>query len=390
MIAFPDSKKNPNLYTDLAHEFADNGHHVYVGTVLERKFKKKTIFQKESFIQVLRVRCGNLFNVGFIEKGLTTVTIPYNLIRAIKKYLQGIQFDLVIFPTPPITFFKVVKHIKKLHHCRAYLILRDIFPQNARDLGLIKNNFVFNYFRRKEKKLYKISDYIGCMSKRNIEYIVNNNQIERKKCHLLPNWRKINKKTSQGISFREKYKLGNKFVAVFGGVIGLAQELEFLLELAKKYKDRDEIVFLLVGNGNRKKKILKIIETENLTNVMVRNRLPSKEFVHLVHQSDIGLVNINRNFTIPNFPSKTLDYFEAGIPVLAATDNNTDYGEFLEKEAKAGLWSQTGDLVSYQKNFEKLLRNKDLRRELGKNGRKYLEENLTVERAYKTIINHFR
>lgn len=389
MIVFPDIEKNPNLYADLAFEFVKNGHTVFVTTILEKKFKKETTFQEESKIKVLRVKCGNMFNVGFIKKGISTITIPYHFIRAIKKYFQGIKFDLVLYPTPPITLLKVVKYIKRRDNCKSYLILRDIFPQNAKDVGLMKENFLFKYFRRIEKNLYDISDYIGCMSKKNIEYILCHNNVSKSKLELLPNWRKIKKvSTKDTQDYRKKYGLNNKLVAIFGGVIGIAQELEFLLQLTKHYKNREDIIFLVIGEGNQKQKLQKIIDTENLSNVLIKLRIPSNEFDALVRQCDIGLVNLNRNFTIPNFPSKTLDYFEAGIPILAAIDKNTDYGQFLEN-TKAGYWSITGDVENYRQNFEKLLNNKELRAELGKNGRNYLEKNLTVEKAYSTIMKHF-
>jgi glycosyltransferase involved in cell wall biosynthesis len=387
MIVFPDSQKNPNLYTDLAHEYKKHGHNVFVCTIVEKKFNQKTCYENEYGIQVLRVRSADFFDVGFLKKGLSTITIPRNFIKAAKKYFKDVHFDVVIFPTPPVTLYKVVKYIKKHMHSTSYLILRDIFPQNARDLGLMKNNFLFNYFRRVEKNLYQISDFIGCMSKANIDYIIAHNPVKKEKCGLLPNWKKIDKSTQQTIDFRKKFGLKKKFVAVFGGVIGIAQELDFMLRLAKIYKNRSDILFLIVGEGNQKKKLMETITRDNVHNVMMKERLPSHEFTQLVRQADVGLVNLNRNFTIPNFPSKTLDYFEAGIPVLAATDPNTDYGEFLEKEAKAGLWSKTGDLESYQDNFEKLFYNESLRKKMGENGRIYLEENLTVDKTYQKMMN---
>jgi len=389
MIAFPDTERNPNLYTDLAVEFLKNGHDVFVATVLEKKTREETSCLDKSGIKVLRVRCGDLFNVGFIKKGMTTLKIPYTFIRAIKRYFKDVSFDLVIYPTPPITFNRVVKYVKIKHKCSSYLILRDIFPQNARDMALMKNPLIFQYFRRVEKSLYDISDCIGCMSRRNIEYVLEHNRIQEEKFELLPNWKKVqDTDLSPDFDYKHKYGLDNKTVAIFGGVIGIAQELEFLLELAKKYRDHEDAVFLIIGEGNRKEKLEEIIEREKLNNVIVRGRIDSQEFKKLVRQCDVGLVNLNRNFTIPNFPSKALDYFEAQIPVLAAIDQNTDYGQFLD-EAKAGLWSITGDLDAYCRNFEQLLNNKALRKELGQNGRLYLERNLNVQKTYATIMKHF-
>jgi len=136
--------------------------------------------------------------------------------------------------------------------------------------------------------------------------------------------------------------------------------------------------------------MINIVESEKLSNVIFKDMMQRDEYNSLLKQCNIGLINLNRKFTIPNIPSKTVAYFKAAIPILASTDKNTDYKDLLLKEAKAGLWSETGDLKTYKSNFEKLFKSKELREELGNNGRKYFENNLSVEKAYQTIINHFK
>ena len=392
MIAFPDIKKDSNLYSDLAEEFRSKGHQVYVATLLEKKHNKKTYLENVKNLSILRVRAGNWFNTNSIlVKGITTLTIANYFKRDIKKYFSKIKFDLVIYPTPPITFAPVVKYLKRRDKSASYLILRDIFPQNVRDLGLLNNQLLYNYFRRKEKQLYDISDYIGCMSEGNIKYVLERNEVDRNKLEILYNWGKVNyNDKSSDVNYKEKYGLKDKFVAVFGGNIGLPQELEFLLELAREYKGRDDIVFLIIGKGARKQKIIDLIKSKNLSNVIIKDFLPKDEYCNFIKQCDIGLVNLDKRFTIPNIPYKTTTYFEANIPILASTDKNTDYKDLLVKKAKAGLWSETSDLKAYKSNFEKLLNNKELREELGRNGRKFLEENLSVEKAYQAIIKHFK
>ena len=390
MIAFPDMRKNSNLYTDLVEEFNDNGHNVYVAALLEKKNNKNTFIEKINGINIVRVKCGDMFNVNLVRKGITTISLPNKFKQAINKYFNNIKFDLVIYPTPPITFAPVVKYIKKRDKCKSYLILRDIFPQNARDLGLMNNNLLFNYFRKKEQQLYNLSDYIGCMSRGNIKYVLKHNNIDESKLEILYNWKKIDYATKNDVfDYKKKYGLKNNFVAIFGGNIGLPQELEFLLELVGEYKNRDDIIFLIIGKGTEKGKIVNIAKDKKLTNVMIKDNISRDDYRNLIKQCDIGLINLNRNFTIPNMPSKLIGYFEAGIPILASTDKNTDLRGFLQ-ETKTGLWSETGDLEGYKSNFEKLLNDEKLREELGKNGRKFLEENLSVEKAYQVISKHFK
>ena len=227
------------------------------------------------------------------------------------------------------------------------------------------------------------------MSKGNIQYVLEHNNVDENKLEILYNWGKVNHSTEVVTTdYKKKYRLENRFVAVFGGNIGLPQELEFLLELAKEYKYRRDIIFLIIGKGAQKEKIINIINSNKLSNVMIIDYIPRKGYRNLLEQCDIGLINLNRNFTIPNMPSKVVDYFNAGIPILASTDKNTDLKQFLQ-EVKAGLWSETGDLEGYKSNFEKLLNDKKLKEELGKNGERFFEKNLNVEKAYRIIIKHF-
>ncbi|GAA3402016.1 glycosyltransferase family 4 protein [Paenibacillus hodogayensis] len=389
MISFPESSKGSNLYTDLAQEFHRNGNEVYVATLLESKYGRDTCLQDEQGLNVLRIKCGDLFNVGAIRKGLSTIRLPGIFKQAINTYFKGVKFDLVIYPTPPITFASVANYIKRRDRCKSYLILRDIFPQNARDLGMISGGPVFAYFRMLEKKLYTISDHIGCMSKGNVEYVMTHNQqVKREKLELLPNWKKVNRESNKpNIAIKKKYGLENKFVAIFGGNLGKPQELDFLLELAALYRERDEIAFLIIGDGTERQRLQAKIHKMALNNVLLKERVPTSDYDALVGVCDIGLINLNRHFTIPNIPSKTLSYFEAGIPILAAVDRSTDFGGILE-EAQAGLCSVTGELEEYRENFEKLYRDESLRKRLGRNGRNYLDKNLTVEQAYTNIKRH--
>ena len=118
--------------------------------------------------------------------------IESQFLNAIKKYFADIKFDLILYPTPPITFVKVVEYVKKRDGAKTYLLLKDIFPQNAVDIGMMSKTGVkgllYKHFRRQEKKLYAISDCIGCMSLANMDYIIKHNpEVESKKVEVCPN-----------------------------------------------------------------------------------------------------------------------------------------------------------------------------------------------------------
>lgn len=176
-----------------------------------------------------------------------------------------------------------------------------------------------------------------------------------------------------------------KYVAIFGGNIGEPQKIENIVNLARAYQYNSQIIFLVIGTGTKKKYLEQMAAHYDLGNLIIKDAVPRQDYQKLVCSADIGLISLSEKFTIPNIPSKTLSYFNAKIPVLAAIDANTDYGALLEKSG-AGLWSITGDMERYKQNFDTLYNNYALRKQMGENGYNYLSKYLTVNTAYRTIL----
>jgi len=383
MIAYPDIGRDSNMYTDLTGEFLKNGHDVFVAA----PDNNRTKITNEEGIKVLRIKTLPLFTNSTIKKGIANLMLPYQYKRAINSHLKDIRFDLIVTPTPPITFGPTAVYLKNKYNSRIYLILRDIFPQNALDLGLIKNNLIFRFFRRKEKKLYLVADSIGCMSQKNIDFVTAHNpEVNSDKLHLLPNWTNLPERGVSHPQIKSKYDLKDKFVAVFGGNFGIPQKTEFLIDVADKIKERKEIIFLFIGEGTEKNKIKKMVLDKKLENVRILDQLPRNEYMKLVKECDVGLVNLSDKFTIPNIPSRTLSYWSLRLPVLAAVDKNTDYGDLLEN-CSGGLWSVTGDTDAYIANLLSLYNNPEKRKQFGENGYNYLISELNTKVAYNTIMS---
>ena len=160
------------------------------------------------------------------------------------------------------------------------------------------------------------------------------------------------------------------------------------MKLAERKQNTKNIVFLIIGDGTERQRIEKIAREKELTNVIFQNTISREDYNELTKECEVGLICLNEKFTIPNIPSKTLSYFNAKIPVLASVDKNTDYGQLLEN-SKSGLWSITGDIDAYERNFDTLYDNEVLRKEMGENGNIYLQKYLTSEIAYQTIMSNF-
>lgn len=387
-ISYPDISHNTNLYTSFVHELVAQGHEV---RVVAPGAGGASHVSEEGGIQVLRVKSGALFNTNLLLKGLNNLLLNPRYKRAINRFWPNWSMDWAITSTPPITLSPVLNELKKKHNAGLYLILRDIFPQNAKDLGMIKDPFLFAYFRQRERHLYRVSDIIGCMSPCNMEFLQRQNPslFLADKLAYLPNWIKptAGEARQQGKSgFRRRFNLEGKFIALFGGNFGRPQKIEFILDLAVKAQHLDDIGFFLIGNGTEKERIRSIVQQRGLKNVMIYDRLPRDEYQSLISEADIGLVNLSEKFTIPNIPSRTLSYWDAELPVLAATDKSTDLNENFIKKYNAGLWAETGNLEDYYAQFMRLYQDKKLRKTMGENGRKAVETDFSVYKAVHRFL----
>ena len=387
MFAFPDMNESFNMYTAMVDMFHKKNHSVTV--VAPGSNLKKSAITTEKGIEILRVKTYPIKNVSNIRKGIANLLLPYQYQKEINKFYQDRNFDLIIIPTPPITLGRLAKHLKKKHNAQVYLILRDIFPQNAIDLGFMKNeSYIHKLFKAKETELYETADKIGCMSQANIHFVKNNHIVPDHKLHVLRNWQYLNTDKHIEIdTIREKYNLVNKFVVVFGGNMGKPQQLENVLELAHRCKQKTEIVFVLLGEGVMMDKIKAETKNKDLKNIRFHGSIPKLEYQSLIAASDVGLISLHADFTIPNIPSKALDYWNIGIPILGSLDKATDFGEILN-ETQTGLWAYSGEHTNLYKNLIKLYENKELRITMSENGTSYFQKYLTPETAYNTIIEN--
>lgn len=386
---FPDVTKTTHLYTDLMHEFLKQGHDVLV-MAPDLDGGKKADMVVESGMKIIRVPIFGLYGKNKIIKGLSNIFLPLQYKRALRKLKIDLNFDLIIMPTPPITLIDVAVWIKKKSNAKIYLILRDIFPQNAVDLNFMKtDSFIHKYFRKKEIRLYDHSDKIGCMSPKNITYVEEHNpQIDTSKLHLLPNWENLHKMDTNfdEDAIRSQYGLQNKMVAIFGGNIGIPQRLENIIALAEQSTELEDLVFFIVGRGTERDKIAALVKQLNLKNVIIKASLPRPDYNKILQIADIGLISLNEDFTIPNYPSKVVSYYGYKKPVLISVDKNTDFG-IIQEEIKCGFWSEAGDTAALKANLLKLYKDADLRKQMGENGHNYMVENLLPIHAYTIIMN---
>lgn len=385
-----------DIYNDLMRLFRDNGHNVYIVNPVERREGKSTYLSDEGGVHTLNVRTLNVQKTSIVEKGLGQLSIEYLYKRAIKKYFAGVQFDLILYSTPPITFPNVIEYAKKMNpKAKSYLLLKDIFPQNAVDLGMLSKSgikgLLYNYFRRKERELYRLSDYIGCMSPANVKFVLENNpEVDRATVEVNPNSLELVGNSITDVEKKEileRYGLPtDKPILIYGGNLGKPQGIPFLIECLEANKNRTDCHFVVVGSGTYYDDLAERYAMNHNTSVTVMKGLPKEDYDRLVQSCHVGLIFLDYRFTIPNFPSRLLSYLEYKMPVICATDPNCDMGQ-IANENGFGVWCPSNNVEAFTNSVDSLLTS-DIKK-MGENGYEFLKNNYLVEHSYKQIMKHF-
>ena len=393
-----NSIKDKGIYADLMRKFRDEGHQVHIVSPIERRFGQETHVIDTDGVKILKVKTLNIQKTNVVEKGIGTLLIERQYQSAINRHLGDVKFGLILYSTPPITFTNVVRYMKKRNpQAISYLLLKDIFPQNAVDIGMFGEKSVFNwYFRRKEVALYKNSDYIGCMSPANVEYLLKHNSfVDKDYVEVAPNAHElIEKKMEDGQESAERYYIRKKYnlptdkpIFIYGGNLGRPQGIDYLIRCLDANKNRRDCYFVVVGNGTEYNKLASWVKNQGPeVNVKLMQRLPEDDYSMLVRSCDVGLIFLDHRFTIPNYPSRLLGYIENKMPVICATDVNTDVGRIAEANGY-GFWCESVKPGDFTALVDKMLALD--RKAMGENGYQFLKENYLVEHTFNAIMKHF-
>ena len=247
-----NSLEERGIYTDLLRVFVKNGHFVRIVSPVAGEPSRDI---RGDGYAILQVETPQIQKANLIRKGLATLQIGHRVKAALQKHCAGERYDLILMATPPVTLAGVVQYVKARDNAKVYLLLKDIWPQGIADLGAISpKGPVYRYFRAKEKKLYALSDRIGCMSQANVDYLLRHDpEIDPARVEVCPNSiepEDVSVTPECRAELREKYGVPqDKTVFVYGGNLGRPQGIPFIINCLKATQGREDCFFVICGTG---------------------------------------------------------------------------------------------------------------------------------------------
>jgi len=317
---------------DLSQEFVRQGHDI---TVIVPTHLITTPWALETLegVQVLRVRAMQTRDTPYVKRTLAELALSSFVRKGLEQSpLRDTKWDAVVWYSPTIFFGRAAAWLKKKSGCPSYLIIRDIFPEWAVDLGLMtRGGLVHRFFKYFERVQYEAADMIGVQSPAGLPYFSEWKTRPGRRLEVLQNWLAPAKNVGCSISIADSPLAGRR-IFIYAGNMGTAQGMDMVLGLAEQMKSRADIGFLLVGRGSDVARLKTLAVEKGLSNVLFNDEIDPKEVPGLLAQCHVGLVMLDPRHKTHNVPGKFLTYMQAGLPVLARINPGNDLIELIDQE----------------------------------------------------------
>ena len=397
---YPDVASTGQILTELSEGMSDTFDITvicvvpsYSGTV-DEKYKTQRIYKEEhKGIKVIRVRVPEFQKSNKISRIKNLVAYFFNsLIATMKIEKQDYIFTI---SQPPIlggvlgVLGKWIKGGKLIYN------IQDFNPEQTMAVGYSTNKLLLNTVMAVDKFSCKKADeviVVGRDMQETLRKRFNNKKVPKNT--FINNW--TNEKEIQPleqnhhkiVAFKEKYNLQDKFIIMYSGNIGLYYDLENIIKVIGKFKNREDVVFAFVGDGTVKGKIESYVNENKLENVTFIPYQDKTDLIYSLNAADIHWVVNAKGIKGVSVPSKLYGVMASGKPVLGVLDKGSE-ARLIVEECNCGVCIEPENYSEIYNKINYILENKTIIKSLGANGRTYLEKNLTKDvsiNKYKNTI----
>lgn len=369
---------------DLARELCATGHEPTV-LVPSAALGRPWAVERVDGVEVLRVRMPATKDVGLVRRAIAECVLPFALRRGLgRSPLAGVRWQGVVWYSPTIFLGPIVRAVKRRCGCRAYLILRDLFPDWAVDMGLMRKGLAYRFFKHIERYQYGVADVIGVQTAANIPRVTPDVRGSAR-VEVLSNWQSEPRLAPTSLAI-DRTPLAGRTIFAYTGNMGAAQGMDFLVDLAASLRDRRDVGFLLVGRGSDAERLKGRAQASRLDNMLFVDEVDAAEIPAILAQCHVGVIALDPRHTTHNIPGKLLTYLRAGLPVLARINPGNDL-EALIDGAGIGLVC-AGDSPERLRRFtEELASDSSLRESMGRRSRALADSEFSSARAAAQVVH---
>lgn len=369
---------------DLSREFARQGHRL---TVLLPSAEQKVpwLLEEVDGVQVLRLKAPRTKDIGYVRRTLGELAMPFAMLRQLQKSpLAAERWDGVVWYAPSIFHGPLASALKRSSGCKGYLIIRDIFPEWAVDMGLMGRGLPYRFFDAVARYQYSVADVIGVQTPGNRAYFDRWQQRPGRALEVLQNW--LDKPAQARCSIRlSETSLAGRKLFVYAGNMGVAQGMYILLNLAELLRSRKDVGFLFVGRGSDVARLKTVATERQLDNVLFHDEIHPDEIPDLYAQCSAGIVALDPRHKSHNIPGKFLTYMQSGLPVLANINAGNDLAQMIRDERVGQVCesNQVNDLVALANS---LLTQIQQDADLSDRCRNLFQREFAVEKTVRQIV----
>lgn len=374
---------------DLAREFVRQGHELTV-LLPDANLKQPWALENYDNAQVVRLRSPRTRDVGYVRRTIGEWLMPRAMWRNFARSpLAKQRWEAIVWYSPSIFHGHLVRALKRQSACRGYLIIRDIFPEWAVDLGLLRPGLAYRFFKWIARQQYDVADIIGVQSQGNLGYFEQWHKArEGRSLEVLSNW--LGQPNTNRCPIRiEETPLAGRKIFVYAGNMGVAQGMDVLLDLAERLKARNDIGFLLVGRGNNVNKLRTSAAARHLDNVQFCDEIEPDEIPDLYAQCNAGIVALDPRHKSHNIPGKFVSYMQSALPVFAYVNAGNDLADLIRQE-DVGTVCENCTLDELELRFLALIDQLDADPQLPHRCARLFEQRFSVTRAVQQLVASLR
>ncbi|MGV8983502.1 glycosyltransferase family 4 protein [Clostridium sp.] len=394
LSAYYDPEVAASLYlsTNLNEDLANSGFDVEIFTPMPTRGVSDEIREKYKH-KYTEVLCEGRLTIHRMRmpketKGTITRAIRYILLNILLFFKAlGTQADVIFLYSTPPTQGLMGAWLKKIKKVPVIYDLQDIFPDSLINTGLTSNSIILKIGKIMERYIYKNVSRIIVISEDFKKNLLSKG-VPENKIDIVYNWvdenavRPIERKDNVLIS---RYSLNqDNFYITYSGNIGHTQNMDMLVDIAKELVDYKSISIVIIGDGSYKSDLVRLIKENNITNIIMLPFQPYEDISHVFSLGDAGLIISKANIGQNSVPSKTWSIMSAERPVVASFDIDSELCNTINR-AHCGVCVPADNKEALKTAILELYNNRVRLKEIGKNGRQYILDNLTREKGTSRI-----